>query len=254
MFNPAAEYLGSHSKDIFQGVSLGVVLLGLGWVIVKYEFIQLVSVEEGTVALRLSWGKPRRFHFGRRKGRMIVLVAGRHLVIRGIHGLAIISLRQEILKLEARDLTFEGRTLRWEGTLTWRVTYEDSPEGDRHLYNRVWSVADKNVQDQAIGKYEARLVALFEQGLRTSLHTTGATEEGFPDIQLANIQRFVRQPLLEQHGAVFTELSVQAMAWTGEQINRDGRVEAAKLLAEALRHDPSSNLRLSAVAGVIGAH
>jgi hypothetical protein len=239
-----------------RGLSITTILALVVWMIWKFEIICLISVQEGTVAIRTSWGRPRFHRTNRqeRKGRLLVLHPGRHLIVKGLHGLVVVNLRVDVLQMPTQKMTVKGRTFIREGMLfDWRIPYEDSFEGDLRLLNRVWFLADGNVHDASIANYRQKLVGVLEKALSEALLTTDPRESDlFPSFRLPVIRELVAQSeqqsriwvtgdgrqLLEENKKRFifpelVDMTVPVMAYTDAQTEADAEIEAAKIKAEA---------------------
>jgi hypothetical protein len=228
--------------NIIKKVSIVTVLGAILFLMVRFEITTIHSVQEGTVAVRTSWGRPKYSRYGSRKGRLVTLQAGRHLMIRGLHGLVVVSLREEHISLPAQEVTFKGRTLQmYPLDINWRIEWEDTLEGDKILLNRVWFVADNNVHDLAIGTFETKLHVLLKKALSMHLEVADASDDGFPVFKLEMLASFAKRVIDESEAQLvagrtmkfilpkLTMLSVPPMSWTpGQQ-----RVDAARIEAEA---------------------
>jgi hypothetical protein len=168
-----------------------------------------------------------------RLGRMGLLGSGGHFVIKGLHGLIHISLREMPLAIPAKDMTFRRRTLTFLGTLTYRVAFEDSEQGDRNVYNYIWSVRDPDTHDQSKSIFEDKLLATVMEALNELRSVADADDEGFPVFTIAMLNLACGEKLLAKHGIVLTALEVPPLAWTGEQIRADAETAKARVMADA---------------------
>jgi hypothetical protein len=251
---------------LIKKLSLGALFLGVLFLTIRFELMKVHSVPEGSVAPRTRWEKPRYYRSNRqwlrfitwmkrfqhleyymnRKGRLVVLPSGGHLLVKGMHGAADVNLREELLTIPAQDVTFKGRTLHLGPLeINWRLDWQDTPEGDRLLENRLWFVADTNILDGTLGNYEAKLLAVLRRALSLHLKDAEADPHGFPMLKLKELERHAQEVISESEEQlvagrltkftlpVLTALTVPPMAWTGEQVEGDKRVEAAEIEAKA---------------------
>jgi hypothetical protein len=247
--------------DIFRGVGIGTLVLASLYVVIKFKVVDIVSVQEGTRAARSSWGRAKyhryeipahwawaeRWHWSRRmkhrKGRLVVLGTGRHLVIRGLHGLIVINLRDIPSDLPQRNMAFKRRTLIFDGTLVWRIHYEDSEWGDQCLYNSIWSVRDTNVHDQDISHLTQKVLSLVMNALRLHLPVTTADQEGFPLVTVGQLSALCGDELITKHGVELVDFLPAPMSWTEAQIRADAEVSKARILAKAIRRSNETRKR-----------
>jgi hypothetical protein len=265
--NPVMDMLGSPEVMGFlktSGIFTGVA--GLIFVVVKFKLVELVSIENETVALRQSWGKvkhynPRlsrtvdrllrstvlatpamRFAIGHserlrkrlaRAGRVVVLHPGAHEVFRGMHNLILVSLREVVLEGEKSKMTYCGRTLEYQVIAVLQVAYDGTPWGEENLVKSVFSVRDTNIHDGDIGVLRDKFRAILGRATAAIQATAPADEQGFPVLELESYKEEAETEILELHGYYLRKLYIPPMAWVGEQIEKDGKIRAAEIEADA---------------------
>jgi hypothetical protein len=248
------------TSGIFTGIA------GVVFVVVKFKLVEVVSIENETVALRQSWGRVKHYYprtarfvswllgnfvlappllsfvltrsprFSLRletAGRLVVLHPGAHEVFRGMHSLIVVSLREIVLKMPEETVTYRGRTLHYKLTPTLKVAYDGTWWGEQNLLKSVFSVRDTNIHDGDIGVLRDKLEAIFGNATAKIQVSANPDSQGFPKLKAKHFRREVGRRVLDLHGYWMCELLPGPMSWTEAQIERDGRVEAAKIEAKA---------------------
>jgi hypothetical protein len=271
-------FSGSDWTGFLKGSGLVTIVLGLCFLIIRYKFVELISIEKGTVAVRTSWGKPKFYNrrtsklliLGvnnsdtfvqvvawmmryswvarclERMGRLVVLHPGPHKVFRGWQGLILVNLREIPLKLEKTEMTFISRTLWYQPNFVVQLDYADDRDGDRRILNSIYTVRDTDLHDQSIDNLRTKLEAMFGQSFSDVQPDTEADEQGFPKFQLDGVREVVTEQLHDRHGFNLKLMYIPPMAWTEAQIRRDGQVEAATI--EATAKVQAANILANAIA------
>lgn len=204
------------------------VLVYLG---IKYKVVILLAVDSATEVVRVRWGVERYYRFGPRKGRLIRLGAGRHLLIRGIHHGWEVSLKEVVLPMLNITLPFRGRMLTYDTiTIGYQVIAPDTAKGDKTLLRSIKSVRDGDRVGQVSENLDQKVVGIVKAGLGPALKQTTPDEYGLPDIDLDQMRRIVGRKLRRKHGVRLISFEASAPTWTqGEQ-----QITAARIIASAL--------------------
>lgn len=131
--------------------SLGkyVIPLAILYVLIKFKVIELVSVDQATELVRTRWKTARYYKFGKRKGRLIRLKPGRHLIIKGIHGGWPVPTAEIISTLLDEQLSIGGRAyMIHRVSIGFQVHTTDDPIGDEAVLRYLLSIQDANRGDQ----------------------------------------------------------------------------------------------------------
>lgn len=252
-------------QDMLKGSGL-LTLAGLSiFFIIKWKFVELISVETATVAVRTSWGRPRYHNrrlskllswgvnnsslftelvvwafrysgfeqFVQRTGRLVVLLPGPHKVFRGWQGLIEVNLREIPLEFAKDEMTFRKRTLWYQPIVIVQVKYSDDRDGDRNLVNSIYSVRDTSTHDQAIENMKTKIKAVHAKAFAEIKSYTKPDKQGFPKFKLSQVKDEIADELLDLHGFETKEVVIPPMAWTEAQIRFDAQVKAAKIEARA---------------------
>ena len=265
--NPVADFFGNPDVMGFlktSGIYTGIA--GILFVMIKFQLVQVISIEPETVAIRQSWGRVKYYnprtarlvdwlsrnsvlatplmsfamnHSPRlctrlaRAGRLVVLHPGPHEVFRGMHNLIVISLREIVLNMPKETMTYKGRTLHYKMTPTLQVAYDGTVWGEQNLLKSVFSVRDTNFHDGDIGVLRDKLTAIFEAAATRIQAVATPDKNSFPKLKTKQFRQEAGAQILDLHGYRMRKLHTAPMSWTEAQIIRDGRVEAARIEADA---------------------
>lgn len=233
LFNPVSFFGGinvgnmTDAMSLLKGTGIITLLIGLIYLLIKFELINLVSIEEETIGIRTRWGRP---HYKRNR-RLDRLEPGRHWKIKGMHGIILRNLRDNPANLGEIILNFQGRTCRTEMTLVWAVAGEDSPKGDQDLYNSIYKIRDTDREDQDVSVLEQMVTRSTLDGLRRMVSGASADQDGFPELSLKKLKRQVGRQLRANYGIRLIDLLIGPMSWKGEQLHKDG----LKAIADAIK-------------------
>ena len=126
----------------------GIPLLCI-FLLVKFRVIRIVAVDQATELVRTRLGAVRKHHFGSRKGRLVRLKEGGHLVIRGVHEGWPVSKAQMVSKLDKKELGLNGYGYIVETiTITYKILATDDEAGDKAILKYLLSTQDTDRENQ----------------------------------------------------------------------------------------------------------
>lgn len=229
--------------------AIGVVV----FLCIKYKVIYLLAVDSATEVVRTRWGVERYYRFGRTKGRLIRLRAGRHLLIRGIHHGWEISLKEVVLPVETVSQPFRGRMLTFDRiTLGYEVIAPDTKKGDKMLLRSIKSVRDGDRIGQVSENLDQKVVGIVLTGLGEALKKIDADKYGLPVMTFEVVEQAVKKELRKKHGVRLISFKPTDPTWTqGEQQFQAARLIAAALLGKSEPEDLSDSSASSGDAEVV---
>ncbi len=239
---PAANLFASLSPDSIWALFKGTGLLGIGglaiFLMIKHKVVRYVAVDRGSEWIRAKMGVEQYYRFGKRRGRLVRLKAGGHLLIRGIYDGWEICIREIPLTFSNLSQPFQGRMLQFDRlTIGYQVIAPDTPEGDELMLLSFLSVRNTDRDNQKSESLDDKVLAIVLSGLREHLEDVKADTHGLPRLSEQTWVRLVRRKLRRNHGVRITGIEWTAPTWlSGQQ-----QYEAGKLIAEALGGQSSSD-------------
>lgn len=190
------------------GAIVGIIIL-----CVKFNLARLFVVEEGTLGLPFQLGKVQYYRRGVKKGRLRRHKPGGYLFIRALKDIIVVSMREIPLKLEQRPVTYNGRTFHFDGTISYEVITDDTPEGDEAILRSVLSVRDADRENQTSAGLDAKVIAIVLHGLKTLLSEAKKDDEEFPILTFEDLEPLVHDELRDQHGLRLAKFHPAPMGW-----------------------------------------
>ncbi len=232
-----SEYFGnlgittSAVETFFKGTGILGGVAVVVYLCIKYKVVYLLAVDSATEVIRTRWGVERYYRFGRLKGRLIRLRAGRHLLIRGIHHGWEVSLKEVVLPVANISQPFRGRMLTFDGiTIGYEIIAPDTATGDEMLLRSIKSVRDGDRVGQVSENLDQKVVGIVKAGLGTALEHVEPDAYGLPHVDFKTMKSVVKKKLRNKHGVRLISFEPTAPTWTqGEQ-----QINAARIIAAAL--------------------
>ena len=236
----AGNFLGgltpSSIDSFFKGTGiLGAVGLIL-FLMIRHKVVRFVSVDRGTEWIRAKWGAEQYYRFGKRRGRIVRLKAGRHLLIRGIYDGWEICTREIPLVVPSLTQPFRGRMLQFDRlTISYEVIAPDSVEGDKLMLRSFLSVRNTDRDNQKSESLDDKVISITLWGLQRLLENTGADKYDLPVMSEKGLINIVKKRLRKRHGVRLTSVEWSAPTWMhGQQL-----YDAGYLIALALGYTPA---------------
>lgn len=241
---PAANLFASLSPDSIWALFKGTGLLGIGglaiFLMIKHKVVRYVAVDRGSEWIRAKMGVEQHYRFGKRRGRLVRLKAGGHLLIRGLYDGWEICIREIPLTFNDLEQPFQGRMLKFARlTVSYQVIAPDTPEGDELMLRSFLSVRNTDRDNQKSESLDDKVLASVLSGLRMHLEdpATEADKYKLPRLSEELWMRLVERKLRGKHGVQITGIEWTAPTWLTGQQNYDAGYE----IAQALGGQPSSD-------------
>lgn len=265
--NPLVDaFTSQEAKGFFTKSGIVTLVLVLVFLALRHKLVQVVSIEENTVALRQSWGRVKYYYprtarligwllgnfvlaapvltfFIRRSGwfqkrlskagRLVVLHPGPHEVFRGMHSLIVVNLREIPMEVEEDTMTYQGRTLNYQLSATFQAAYDGTWWGEQNLVKFVFSVRDTNIHDGDIGALRDKLRSILVRATAKIVPLATPDKQRFPKLRFEQYYEIAGQEILELHGCYLRDVFSSPMSWTEGQLEKDGKIKGAKIEARA---------------------
>lgn len=239
---PAANLFASLSPDSIWALFKGTGLLGIGglviFLMIKHKVVRYVAVDRGSEWIRAKMGVEQHYRFGKRRGRLVRLKAGGHLLLRGIYDGWEICIREIPLTFSNLSQPFQGHMLQFDRlTISYQVIAPDTPEGDELMLRSFLSVRNTDRDNQKSESLDDKVLAIVFSGLREHLQTVEADDYKLPRLSEDLWIKLVECKLRDKHGVQITSIEWTAPTWlTGQQT-----YDAGYAIAQALGGQPSSS-------------
>lgn len=205
------------------------VIGGLIFLTIKFKLIYLLSVAQATEAVRMKWGVSSY----RRSGRLVRLKPGRHIVIRGIYDIVVVSKNEVPLSSQDYTATINKRTLRIdEITYGYTVIAPDTPKGDRLMLRSILSVRDTDRENRTSASLDTKVTGIVLDYLRRYLAEAPRDDDGFPVLDESAMLQYTNEVLKKKHGVRLSSFLFSAMYWTEGQQGYDGNKAIAEAIAK----------------------
>ena len=212
-------------SDLLRGTGLVTALLLISWGVVKLKLVYLVSVDQGTELIRARWGVAKSYRtnlFGHKKGRLVRLKAGRHLLIRGFHDGWEIPLKEIVITVKRLETRYLGKALMYDNvTIGYMPWTDDSPEGDAAMLRFFLSTRNIDRDDQKSEAMDAKITGTVLSQFSEYQNSCPADEYCFP---LVNEGQFllgvneVEGVLYKTHGTKLVSLKATLPIWNPAEI------------------------------------
>ena len=211
--------------DLLRGTGFLTVFLLIAWGAVKLKLIYLISVDQGTEMIRARWGVAVTYRtnwFGHKKGRVVRLKAGRHLLIRGFHDGWEIPLKEIVLTVDRLETRYLGKALMYNNvTIGYMPWTDDTPEGDAAMLRFFLSTRNIDRNDQKSEAMDAKITGTVLSQFTEYQNSCPADEYCFPVI---NEEQFLlgvndlRGVLYVAHGTKLVSLKSTLPIWNPAEI------------------------------------
>lgn len=198
-----------------KGTGILGAIAGLIFVLIKFKVIRLVSVDRGSEWIRAKWGVEQYYRFGKRRGRLVRLKAGRHLLLRGVYDGWEICRREIPLVIENLNQPFRDRVLQFDRiTINYKVIAPDTPRGDKLMLRSFLSVRNLDKDNQKSESLDAKVVSITLAKLGAYLHQAQADDFGQPLLSATEWVAITQKTLRKKHGVRLTSVEWTAPTWT----------------------------------------
>jgi len=227
--------LGQASPETLQSFFKGTGILGaigiLLFVIIRYKVIRIVAVDQATELIRTKWHVAQYYRFGVRKGRLVRLKQGRHLIVRGIHDGWEVSLKEVAMELENVTQPYRGRMLTFDRiTIGYEVIAPDTVKGDEVMLRSILSVRDNDRENGTSQNLDQKVRGITLQALGQVLTASEPDKYGLPRLSDRAVLAATAKRLKKHHGVRLVSFEVAAPTWAQGQQQYD----AAMLIATAM--------------------
>lgn len=231
----AEQFIGGITPDSVEAFFKGTGILGavgvLMYLMIRYKVIRIVSVDSASEWIRAKWGVEQYRRFGKRRGRLVRLKAGRHLLIRGMYDGWEVCLREIPLVISGLAQPFRGRMLQFDRlTISYKVIAPDTLDGDTLILRSFLSVRNLDRDNQKSESLDDKVLSIALSGLSKHLQHAARDQYGLPVISKKAWIKLVTKRLRKMHGVEITAIELTAPTWVlGQQ-----QFEAGRLIALAL--------------------
>lgn len=236
---------GLNSGDLWaflKGTGLLGILAGLAILIIRFKVIRLVAVDQATEWIRTKWHVAQYHRHGAKRGRLVRLKAGRHLIVRGVYDGWEVSLKEVAMELSNVTQPYRGRMLMFDRiTVGYQVIAPDTPKGDRMMLRSVLSVRDTSRNDGESQNLDQKVRGITLSSLGQVLAATEPDPYGLPLVRDVDLIKATARRLKKRHGVRLVSFEASAPAWVQGQQQYD----AALLIASVMGGDDSSSLPAS---------
>ena len=206
MFTTTTEFLTQFGIDPkIAGIwgSVLLVIFTLAFVIIKYRVIRLVAVDQATELVRTRLGAVRKYGYGSRKGRLVRLKEGGHLVIRGVHEGWPVSKAQMVSKLDKKELGLNGYGYIVETiTINYKLLATDDEAGDEAILKYLLSTQDTDRENQI-----SEGVRLMVEGIVLNQLEHAVDDSPIPVVSEDTLKKLVQGELYE-YGVELTRFTM----------------------------------------------
>lgn len=221
-------------EAFFKGTGIVGGISVLTFLLIRFKVIRLVAVDQATEWIRTKWNVAQYRRFGERRGRLVRLKEGRHLVIRGIYDGWEVSLKENPLVLEEVTLPYKGRTLMFDRiTIGYRVIAPDTKKGDTTMLRSVLSVQDSDREDSGSQNLDQKVEGITLTVLGRVLKGAEPDQYGLPVLPETvdeTVFAAANAKLKKLHGVRLVSFEATEPTWElGQQ-----HYNAARLIARAM--------------------
>jgi len=219
-------------QGVFSGNSLGILkasgvltaLGGLIFLIVKFDLIKWIVIEDGQRGLRVRWGRAKK---DKKTGQYRILTPGgkKYIYFKVIHAVAVVNIRVSASNLGQLTQTFKGRKILMTMKTLWEI--EDTPQSIR---DSVFSVNDPDRFDTTNKTLEELVVGFTKQAVVAALRTAGADEDGLPILDHDTIQGHIDEDLSKLYGVKWVGLIDEEISFSEAQLHKDGLMAVAEAI------------------------
>ena len=219
-------------QGVFSGNSLGILkasgvltaLGGLIFLIVKFDLIKWIVIEDGQRGLRVRWGRAKK---DKKTGEYKILKPGgkRYLYFKVIHAVAVVNIRVSASSLGQLTVTFKGHKILMTMKTLWEI--EDTPQSIR---DSVFSVNDPDRFDTTNKTLEELVVGFSKQAVVAALRTTQADEDGLPILDLDMVKEHIDKDLREVYGVKWVGFIDEEISFSEAQLHKDGLMAVAEAI------------------------
>ena len=194
--------LGISPSSLGKFTGIAVII----FLVIKYRVIRIIAVDEATELVRVRFGKVWRRLSGKRKGRIVRLKPGGHLIIRGVHAAWPISRAEMVSKLEKKELALHGYGYIIDTiTIGYRILAtddEDDEDGDAAILRYLLSVQNPNREDQISEGVRLRVEAIVMHHVPDAMSDDHALR-----VSESTLKELVREQLYA-HGVELTSFTI----------------------------------------------
>jgi hypothetical protein len=218
-------------EAFFKGTGIIGAAALMAFLMIRYKVIRLIAVDEATEWIRVKWDVARYHHFGKRRGRLIRLKQGRHLIIRGIYSGWEVPLKENPVVVEGVKQPYRKRTLLFDLiTIGYVVIAPDTKKGDKTMLRSVLSLRDSNREDGGSENLDQKVKAITLTALGKVLKRAEPDWEGLPVLTESAVIKEAAKKLKKRHGVRLVSFEPSAPTWElGSQ-----HYAAAVLIARAM--------------------
>lgn len=233
---------GLTSGDLWaflKGTGLLGIVAGVAILIIRFKVIRLVAVDQATEWIRTKWHVAQYYRHGAKRGRLIRLKAGRHLIIRGIYDGWEVSLKEVAMELTGVTQPYRGRMLMFDRiTIGYQVIAPDTRKGDKLILRSLLSVRDTSRDNGESQNLDQKVRGITLSTLGQVLAATEPDGYGLPVVSDRDIMAATAQRLKRRHGVRLVSFEASAPAWVQGQQQYD----AARLIATAMSLQEAADL------------
>lgn len=224
---PLANVTPETVNSIFTGTGALMLAGTLLFLMIKHRVVRLVAVDSGSEWIRALWGVEQYHKRGSKKGRLVRLGPGRHLLIRGMYDGWEVCTRQIPLVEKDLEQPFRGKMLKFGRiTVNYRVIFDNTPEGDAYMLRHFLAVRNLDRDNQQSESLDDMVLAITLGALGELLSHTEVDPYGMPIISTAAWIEKTRDRLGESYGSEIVSIDVTSPVWLQGQLQHDGLIRA----------------------------